>query len=530
MILQEKIWIKIVPKVAKYWKSKGYPTEVGKEILVKTTDLPPKSQRYIDCQCDICNKIFKQRFSRRKDICGNCRMSATSKGNTYGSSNRKYKVPSKNILIKQLKEGKQKVANKYGVSIPVINGWIKKHDISLIPYHGRKYFKTEEEKNNFIKEIESYSNLNISEISKKTGVPLSIINYMKKMGNIKLETQFDVWRKEYQNILDNFDFYRNENKTKTLITISNEQNISVEHLKKAFKETDTQIQLHSYNKSKGELEVKDFIKSLGVDCFSMMLDKIYEIDCYVPQKNIGIEYCGEFWHRFVPMKNNKNQHKNKMDYIFGKNISLLTFFESEWKTKQEVVKSIIRSKLGFTTRIYARKCQVKEISKSEARKFHETNHLSGSSNSSIDLGLYYETELVSVLSIIKSRFDKSYQYEISRFSTIHDTTVIGGLGKLFEFFRINYKPKSVMTYVDLRIGEGKSYEKVGFKYIGKTVPNYYYFHPKIGYLESRMKYQKHNLKKYLQSYDPSKTEYENMMDAGFYKLYDCGNKKYGWKK
>ena len=83
-----------------------------------------------------------------------------------------------------------------------------------------------------------------------------------------------------------------------------------------------------------------------------------------------------------------------------------------------------------------------------------------------------------------------------------------------------------MTYSDLRFGQGLSYLKLDFKYIGKTPPNYFYFRKNGDELETRFKYQKHKLKNML-GYSDEKTEFEIMSD-NYYRLYDCGNNKYGW--
>jgi hypothetical protein len=153
----------------------------------------------------------------------------------------------------------------------------------------------------------------------------------------------------------------------------------------------------------------------------------------------------------------------------------------------------------------------------------------GSINSSINIGLYRNDELVSVISMMKSRFDKKYEYEIGRFSTKMNTTVVGGLGKMFDYFIKTYKPKSVITYADLRFGAGRAYEKIGFTYVGMTVPNYFYFKKNGFELETRLRYQKDKLKKF-SNYDATKTEFQIMNDADYYRLYDCGNKKYIWKR
>ena len=88
-----------------------------------------------------------------------------------------------------------------------------------------------------------------------------------------------------------------------------------------------------------------------------------------------------------------------------------------------------------------------------------------------------------------------------------------------------------MTYADLRFGEGNVYERSGFTLLGRTMPNYFYYDKNTGNVENRMKFQKKKLKKMnIPEYSDNKTEFEIMSELGYYKLYDCGNKKYGWRR
>lgn len=108
-------------------------------------------------------------------------------------------------------------------------------------------------------------------------------------------------------------------------------------------------------------------------------------------------------------------------------------------------------------------------------------------------------------------------------------TVVGGFSKMFSLFVKTYNPSNCMTYADLRFGTGNVYLQAGFVPMGKTAPNYHYFNCKIGYLENRMKYQKSMLGA-MPGYAPDKTEFEIMTDSGYWRLYDCGNNRYGWQK
>lgn len=536
MIITEKIKIKLCWNNKKYWKSLNYDVENifipknGILFEVYAKDLKKGSNEKVKCKCDVCGVEYIQRFCRNTDVCGTCVKKNVMKGNINGSKNIKYSIPSKEKILSLLKNGgKSLISKTFNVSIPVVNAWFKKHDIKIVPYHGRKLIKDKNKENEIVELLKKLSNENIllNDILKQVPLSKSAVIYLCKKHGIQYMTIFDEWEIKYKEILNNLSFYVKENETKQLVNIASENEISIHNLKRAFKENEIDVKLHGFNKSNGELELKQYIIHKGFDCFSFKLERMFEIDCYVPSLKLGIEYCGEYWHSDI--QKDSHYHKNKLDFFQERDIRILHIFENEWLNKNEIVKSIIDNKLGLSKRIHARKCNVNFIDSKQANRFHEVNHLSGYINSSVNIGLFYGKELISVISFIKSRFDKKYQYEISRFSTKLGFNVSGGLSKMFSYFIKNIKLESCMTYADLRIGNGKSYEKIGFKKVGVTKPNYFYYNKKTGEMHSRIKFQKHKLKDMI-SYDEEKTEYEIMSEEGYLRIYDCGNAKYEWFK
>ena len=49
---------------------------------------------------------------------------------------------------------------------------------------------------------------------------------------------------------------------------------------------------------------------------------------------------------------------------------------------------------------------------------------------------------------------------------------------------------------------------------------------KHGQRYSRVAFQKHKLEKLLPAYDPNLTEWQNMQNAGYDRIWDCGNLVY----
>jgi len=222
----------------------------------------------------------------------------------------------------------------------------------------------------------------------------------------------------------------------------------------------------------------------------------------------------------------KDYHLNKTEQCETQGIQLFHIFENEWLEKQEIWKSVLNSKLNRTNRIYARKCSIRELDNSLYREFCEKNHLQGYGNASVKIGLFYNNELKTLVSFGKSRYDKSIEWELIRFCSKLNTSVIGGASKLLKYFERNYNPESIISYANRRWSQGNLYDKLGFNFVGNTNPNYFYFKPNENILYSRVKFQKHKLKDKLDLFDPNLTETENMYQNGYRKIYDSGNKKY----
>lgn len=278
--------------------------------------------------------------------------------------------------------------------------------------------------------------------------------------------------------------------------------------------------------SKGQMELEDYLKDIGVNFITKDREVLNgkELDIFIPDHLLGIEYNGEYWH-----SDSKKDHDNLYTKtILAENycIDLVHIWEHEWQTKQNIVKSRLAGILGLNKRIFARKTNVRVINWSLAQEFLDKCHIQGSgSPTNINLGLYLQDELIALMTFGKPRFNSAYEYELVRYCSILNTNIVGGAGKLLKYFIKEYKPKNIISYSDRRWGRGNLYRKLGFIMINRTEPNYFYFKgtKKI----SRYQAQKHKLEKLIpEYYDPSKTENDMMSNAGYIKCYDCGN--YVW--
>lgn len=273
-------------------------------------------------------------------------------------------------------------------------------------------------------------------------------------------------------------------------------------------------------RSKREKEIFDLLLSYDDNWKNNVKDIIppYELDAYNEKLKIAVEVCGSYRHSSE--HKDAFYHQDKWKKCQEKNIKLITIFESDDFNK---IKNLFSKK----KKIYARKCKLVNVK--NPHHFHKEHHFHGSAHCSESLGLEFEGKLVAVCSLTKSRYNKKFEMECSRLTFHSDYIIVGGTSKLFKPFMKKYN--SIITYADLRFGNGNVYGKCGFQFAGITKPNYFYFQIKnSNILYSRIQFQKHKLENKLEIFDKNLTEYENMKNNEYYRIYDCGNSTWIYNK
>ena len=200
--------------------------------------------------------------------------------------------------------------------------------------------------------------------------------------------------------------------------------------------------------------------------------------------------------------------------------------------KQEHVKSRLKSLLGLSdVRIYGRKCELKYVDVKTKTTFLNQNHIQGCVGSSVNIGLYHNNILVSLMTFGQKRRSMgnkniiNNEYELLRFCNKLNHNVIGGASKLLKKFISDYNPTQIISYADRRWSVGNLYQKIGFDFVKKTEPNYFYVKNKKR--EYRFKYRKDILVK--EGFDVTKSESQIMEERGIHRIYDCGHLLYSMK-
>jgi hypothetical protein len=278
-------------------------------------------------------------------------------------------------------------------------------------------------------------------------------------------------------------------------------------------------------KSIKEKELYGFIKSVYNGYIIDSYRDGFEIDIYLPDLNLGFEFNGVYWHS--ELFKDKWYHLDKTNYFKERGIRIIHIWEDDWIYKKDIIKSQILNWLGLTpTKVFARKCEVKEVSgKKLVRDFLDKNHIQGNISSSLKIGLFYNGDLVSLMTF--DHFEGrnkmlDSEWNISRFCNKIGINVLGGASKILKYFINNWKPSRIISFADKEWSTGDLYFKLNFNLKYESPPNYKYV-----VCDKRVNKQRYTKKKLIDmGFDPILSESQIMKNLKNYKVFDCGQIKF----
>lgn len=285
--------------------------------------------------------------------------------------------------------------------------------------------------------------------------------------------------------------------------------------------------------SKDEQDLFEFVSSINPDLEVQQHNRTLlggkEVDIYIPSLKLAIEYNGLYYHceQRIP---DRKYHLQKTRLLQHQGIRLIQIFSDEWINRRSIVESKLKALVGSTTKgLYARQCEVVQLDSQTAAKFLEQNHIQGADKSRHKLGLYYNQQLVAVMTFsvgrqIMGSTNQPGKWELSRFAT--SRRVVGAAGKLLASFRRAYDPTEIISYADRRWSVGQLYQTLGFDQVGYSAPSYWYTK------DYRTRLYRYNFRKSVlvaNGCDSCKTEWQIMQDLGYDRIWDCGTIKYKMK-
>ena len=259
----------------------------------------------------------------------------------------------------------------------------------------------------------------------------------------------------------------------------------------------------------------------------------YYYDIYLPDINTIIELNPTISHTCIEtgiyLPREEYYHYFKTKYAQDNGYRCINVWD--WDNWSDIISMIMPKE-----KLYARKLQLKEISKQEANIFLNEYHLQNSCRgNSVNIGLFdNDNQLIQVMTFGKPRYNKNYQWELLRLCSHSSYIVIGGAERLFKYFIKNYNPESIISYCDLSKFSGSVYERLGFtkyniinpskiwskdsEHITQNLLNKYGFDILIGSKLSPP-----------ELYGKGTDNNMLMLSHKWLPVYDCGQQMYNWK-
>lgn len=287
-------------------------------------------------------------------------------------------------------------------------------------------------------------------------------------------------------------------------------------------------------KSKGEEALAAFLSlETAVERRNRTILSGKEIDIWLPEHNIGVEYHGLYWHTFDKVG---HLHREKWDLAEKAGVRVIQVFSDEWEYKQNIVKARLLAAIGKSEAYSARQLVLQRVDMKAIRSFLENTHLQGAGVSAVNYALYNGKSIVAVATFAPSRTggmaraNNKGEWEVVRYASIG--RVRGGFSKMFTRFISDVNPTKVISYCDLRYGNGKLYAATGFTLDSITEPDYWWVPknkksrvPRYNTQKHKIAQKGHTLHPY---YAPGKTEAQICNEAGWEKIYGIGNQKWVW--
>lgn len=439
------------------------------------------------------------------------------------------------------------IKKELGITIPTLYDR-RKYYMQTGDYWWEQYFDIIKEKDKPVKKC-PYCDWSTEDIDNKSGAFLvhlekehniSKIEYLKKhpedkeyftLSNKVADRQFSLNEDEYVTCaicgkkLARIDWrhLKKHNITKEEYIAKYGNNIVSKKLHNRLSEItkEMNMSLEFNRESRAEREIKEYVQSLGYETIKdrKILDG-KEIDIYVPEKNIGIEYNGVVFHG-EKFNKDKKYHVNKTNMSSYKGVNLIQIFEDEYLYRRESVLREIRNIFGVTTILPFNKndyywksdfIKYEIIDEYTAKEFIEHNSILEFSHKTLNLALKNkDNKLVAVLSLSKGRKIKNTWF-LKAFVCTEGVDSIEIGKQFFKSFCYYENPIIVETEIDLR-WKYNSKELISMGFIQNGIEN------------PRCKYSNGTVGR---CYRFKKNE--RIKGIVYDKVWDCGYIKYIWKK
>ena len=274
---------------------------------------------------------------------------------------------------------------------------------------------------------------------------------------------------------------------------------------------------------------RNFAKKLseyGLNCsFDTVKIDRYSYDLHIEGTNILIEINPTYTHNTVG-----NHWGDSVATDYHKRKTMLAAEHGyhcvnvwDWDSYEKVM-AMFQPKIP----LYARKCELREVDSKLAGAFENTYHLQSSvRGQKVCLGLFYNEQLVQLMTFGTPRYNHNYQWELLRLCTDVKYAITGGAEKLWSYFLNKYTPDSVISYCDASKFTGAVYGRLGMTLDFTVAPNKIWSKGKE-YITHNLLLQRGYDQMFNTDFGKGVSNDQLMLDNGWLPVYDCGQYRYVW--
>lgn len=273
--------------------------------------------------------------------------------------------------------------------------------------------------------------------------------------------------------------------------------------------------------SKNNLEIAQFLESHEIKCELEKKIGKWSVDVFLPEYNIAIDHHGLTFHsdKFRDMR---RVELDRFNIVSSSTSRYLIVFEDEWRFSKSIIKNLLLNVTGNinSTRIRPSKCSIASINYKDICSFYEKYHYLGPRGAYLHIAVFYQDIIVGAMSISKPSRQSSHDWELVRMVRHPNYNIPGIWSKIISMLPSFGIKGSVISFSDNRLFDGRTYEKIGFKFDGLIPRNYYYTN---GY----KRYHKSKMRKTKDEKSLLKTERELRSEQGLFRIWDYGKTR--WK-
>jgi hypothetical protein len=194
----------------------------------------------------------------------------------------------------------------------------------------------------------------------------------------------------------------------------------------------------------------------------------------------------------------------------------IILFDYEWYGRQQAVLNMLRSKMGIASKyVGARETTVAEVSADDASAFLRQNHVMGTVDAPLRIGLVNDGNLCGVGAFA----DHGDTYECVRLA--FDGHVPGGMSRIVQGLWRLHGRREVTSFIDTRYATGGGHDTIGFKATGRTPETY------LWVLPDRVQHQRYlsndnKMSRSLLYFNPEVSREDNIRANGIFRVWVPG--------